>query len=103
VSRSALRPTQPPIQWVPRVLSLGIKRPGREADHSPASNAEVKNAWSYTSVPQYASMAWHLVKHTDDFFYQENKLGRWGLDSSGSGEDPVARFCEHGNEPSVSI
>jgi hypothetical protein len=27
-----LRPTQPPIQWVPRVLSRGIKRPGREAD-----------------------------------------------------------------------
>jgi len=26
-------------------LSLGIKRQGREADHSPPSNAEVKNAW----------------------------------------------------------
>jgi hypothetical protein len=32
-------------------LSLGVKRPGREADHSPPSNAEVKNAWSYTSTP----------------------------------------------------
>jgi hypothetical protein len=41
-SRTALGPTQPPIQWIPRALSLGIKRPGREADHSPPSSAEVK-------------------------------------------------------------
>jgi hypothetical protein len=51
VSRPALAPTQPPIQWVPGALSLGIKWSGREADHSPPSNAEVKNAWSYTSTP----------------------------------------------------
>jgi hypothetical protein len=29
----------------------GVKRPGREADHSPPSSAEVKNEWSYTSTP----------------------------------------------------
>jgi hypothetical protein len=40
----ALGPAQPPIQWTPWDLSLGIKRPGREADHSPPSSAEVKNA-----------------------------------------------------------
>jgi hypothetical protein len=34
--------------WVPGTLPLGVKRPGREADHSPPSSAEVKNAWSYT-------------------------------------------------------
>jgi hypothetical protein len=27
------------------------KAAGREADHSPPSSAEVKNAWSYTSTP----------------------------------------------------
>jgi hypothetical protein len=32
-SRLALASTQPPIQWVPGALSLGVKRPGREADH----------------------------------------------------------------------
>jgi hypothetical protein len=41
-SRTALRPTQPPIHWVPEALSLGVKRPGREANHSPPSSAEVK-------------------------------------------------------------
>jgi hypothetical protein len=33
---------QVPVQWVPAALSLGIKRPGREADHSPSSSAKVK-------------------------------------------------------------
>jgi hypothetical protein len=33
-SRPALGPTQPPIQWVQGALSVGIKRAGREADHS---------------------------------------------------------------------
>jgi hypothetical protein len=32
-SRPALRPTQPPIQWVPGALSAGVKRPRREVDH----------------------------------------------------------------------
>jgi hypothetical protein len=53
VSRPALVPTHPPIQWVPGALSLGVKRPKREADHSPPSSAEVKNAWSYTSTPPF--------------------------------------------------
>jgi hypothetical protein len=33
-SRSALEPTQPPNQWVPRVFTLGAKRLVCEADHS---------------------------------------------------------------------
>jgi len=46
-------------------LSLGVKRPGREADHSPPSSSEVKNAWNYDSNPQYVFKAWCLVKHRD--------------------------------------
>jgi len=42
VSRLVLGPTQPPIQWVTEALSLGVKRPGHEADHSPPFSAEVK-------------------------------------------------------------
>jgi hypothetical protein len=30
-------------------------------------------------------------------------VGSCGLDSSGSGQGPVAGCCEHGNEPSDSI
>jgi hypothetical protein len=67
-SRTALGPTQFPIQWILGVLSLGVKRPGRETDHSPPCSAEVKNAWSYTPTPQYIFMAWCLVKHRDFTF-----------------------------------
>jgi hypothetical protein len=40
-SRMAVGPTQPPIQWAPDTLSLGVKWLGCEADHSPPSSAEV--------------------------------------------------------------
>jgi len=39
----AVGPTQPPIQWVPGVLTLGAKHPGPEAHHSPAFSAMIKN------------------------------------------------------------
>jgi hypothetical protein len=42
--------------------------PGGKAYHSPPSSAEVKNAWSYTSTPQYIFMTWCLVKHRDFTF-----------------------------------
>jgi hypothetical protein len=41
-SRTAQGHTQPPIQWVLGPLSLGVKRPCRESDHSPPYSAEVK-------------------------------------------------------------
>jgi hypothetical protein len=44
------------IQWVLGAISPGVKRPGREADHSHPSSSEVRNAWSYTSTPQYVFM-----------------------------------------------
>jgi len=44
------------------VSSPGVERPGREADHSSTSSAEVKNEWSYTTIPPYAFMGWYLIK-----------------------------------------
>jgi hypothetical protein len=47
----------------------GVKRPEREADQSLPSSAEVKNAWSYTSTPQYAFTVLCLIKHRDKFTF----------------------------------
>jgi hypothetical protein len=69
VSIMALGPTQFPFQWVTGTLSLGVKWLGREADYSPPSSAEVKNAWSCTSTPQYVFMVWCLVKCRDNFTF----------------------------------
>jgi hypothetical protein len=43
-----------PIQCVP-----GVKRQGREADHSPPPKAEIKNGDTFT--PPYVPMAWCLI------------------------------------------
>jgi hypothetical protein len=50
-SRPVLRRTQPPIQWVPGALSLGVNRLEHEADHSPPTSVRVKNKWIYTATP----------------------------------------------------
>ena len=44
---SALGPTQPPIRSATKVLSLGLKRLVRKADHLHECSVDVKNAWSY--------------------------------------------------------
>jgi hypothetical protein len=54
-------PGADPIQWVPGAFSLQVKRPGREADHSPPSSAEVKEYVELYLYSQYAFMAWCSV------------------------------------------
>lgn len=56
----ALAPTQPSIQWVPKV-----RRPGREINHSPSSRAEVSNEWNYTPS---SSMCLYGI-HRDNFTF----------------------------------
>jgi hypothetical protein len=60
------------------VLSLGIKRPGCEANHSPPSSAEVKNVWSYTSTLHTSCC---LVKHKRQLYIYIIflKLQAWNL------------------------
>jgi hypothetical protein len=56
--------TQPPIQWVMKVLSLGVKWLVHGADHSPRTTAEVRNVGSYTSTPT----VWlHGITQRDNF------------------------------------
>jgi hypothetical protein len=70
-SRTARRPTQPTIQWVPGALSLWVKRPGREADHSHPSNAEVKECMELChhspNTPSWRGA--QLKKHGDNFTF----------------------------------
>jgi hypothetical protein len=56
-SRPALGPTQPFIELASGALSPGLKRPGREADHSLPASAEFKKTWIYTSTAPYIFMA----------------------------------------------
>jgi hypothetical protein len=35
------------------VFSLEVKLPGREADHSPPTSAEIKKIWIYTPTSPY--------------------------------------------------
>jgi hypothetical protein len=56
-------PTRLPSQWVP-----GIKQPGREADHSPTSIADVKFGGVVLPLPQMSS--WngaYLIMHKEKF------------------------------------
>jgi hypothetical protein len=67
-SIQALGPTQSLIQWVPGDLSLGIKRQGREADHSPPSNTKVKKGETIPPLPH--TSAWRgpqVIKHRGKF------------------------------------
>jgi hypothetical protein len=49
--RRAVSPTQHLTKWVPGALSPGVKRQGRDADHSPPTSAQVKKMWIYTPAP----------------------------------------------------
>jgi hypothetical protein len=56
--RLVLESIQPSIHWIPGAPSAGVKLPGREADHSSSSSAEVKKTWVYTSTHLHAFVAW---------------------------------------------
>jgi hypothetical protein len=58
------------VQWVQSDLSVKVKRPGREADHSPSSSAELKNGGAIPPLPYKSS--WHstsLIKYRDKFTF----------------------------------
>jgi hypothetical protein len=55
-SRPALGPTQPFMQWVPGILSLGLRQKRLEADHSSRVTTKVKKTLIYTSTPPFVFM-----------------------------------------------
>jgi hypothetical protein len=46
---------QSPIQWTLEEFSPGVKRPGRETDHSFPSSVEVKNGGAIPPLPIMSS------------------------------------------------
>jgi hypothetical protein len=60
LSIPALGPIPLSNQWVPRALSPDLKRPGRQADESLLSSAEVKNSGAILSL-LHVFMAWCLI------------------------------------------
>jgi hypothetical protein len=69
VSGAAPGHIQSHIQWVGGAVFLGVKRTGREADHSSPSSAGVKNAGAIPPLPNTSS--WRgakLIKHRH-FYY----------------------------------
>jgi hypothetical protein len=68
-SRLALGPTQPPIKWIPGTPSLRLKQLGREADHSPPSSAEVKNAWTIPPLSNMPSWLGAQLRHRANSYY----------------------------------
>jgi hypothetical protein len=79
LSRPALGPTQPPIQWEQGALFLWVKRPCSENDNSPPFRAEVKNAWSCTSTPPIRLRG--ILYHVEKLYYElsatSRRLTKW--------------------------
>jgi hypothetical protein len=66
-SRLALGPTQSPIQLAPGALSLGVKRPCRESDHSSPYVKECVEMYFHSSnTPSWRGAQ---MKHRDNFTF----------------------------------
>jgi hypothetical protein len=53
----------------PSYRLVRVRRPRREAAHSPQSSAEVMNAWMCTCNLPYVFMACSVIKHRDQFTF----------------------------------
>jgi hypothetical protein len=63
-SRTAVGPTQPPIQMGTRGSFPGVKRAWREADHSPPSSAEVKERVKLYLHSPIRLLAWCWIRES---------------------------------------
>jgi len=68
--KGALVSSQTRIQWTVWALSVQV---GRDDDLSPPSSAQIKNGWSYTSIPQNRMAL--QINFTFYSFYQRTSPG----------------------------
>jgi hypothetical protein len=72
----AVESSQRHIQWLPGFFP-GVKRQGREVQHSPASSTDVENEWSYTSP---SPVCFHGVNRDINFaFFWIDYLKQMGV------------------------
>jgi len=63
--RHQIQTTQPPIQWIPRALTLGVKQPGQEDDHSSPSSPKILLA-SWCFIKQEIHFDGMVLSHVQD-------------------------------------
>jgi hypothetical protein len=63
-----------PVKWVPSALSTEVKGPGREAEHSHPSSAEIKNGGAMPLLMYLHSIMLSLsdAETTSSFYLQHN-------------------------------
>jgi len=67
--RLALRPTQPPVQWVSGVLCAGIKCLRHVSDGSPLTSAELKISGTVPLLPHILVSSWRAKEQF--YLYQK--------------------------------
>jgi hypothetical protein len=67
VSRLAMGPIQPPIQWVPETLSLGVKRSGCKVTTHLHLMPRSRNCGTIPPLPHTPSWRGAQLKHRDKF------------------------------------
>ena len=72
-------------ECTPTVLSPNVNRPGREADQSPLSSADMRKEWSYTSTPSSADLRkeWSYISTP----YSAHLRKEWSYTSTPSSAD----------------
>jgi len=67
--RPAQGPTEPPIERVSGALPMGMKRPGREADHSPPSSAKSRIRGALPALSHTSSCHGAQLKHGETLLF----------------------------------
>jgi hypothetical protein len=96
VSRPALGPTQPPVQWVPGVLSPGVKR-GRGVTLTTHPHL-MPRSWMSRTLPPSASMACRGTALLTVLCKRTTLLEQWSGWGRSQDMGAVRSYCQAGNE-----